>query len=129
MIRPAPLLLLMAGLTATFVFSTAAAASSKTSSSSAAAAPLPSPSTATVSNGSPTPATSAAATDVSSNNINRPKAMAPQTIATTVNTAVTLDPFTAENGATRIVPHSKDWADELDQELVEPELASEGLGR
>lgn len=92
MIRPAPLLLLMAGLTATFVFSTAAAASSKTSSSSAAAAPLPSPSTATVSNGSPTPATSAAATNVSSNNINRPKAMAPQTIATTVNTAVNASP-------------------------------------
>ena len=34
----------------------------------------------------------------------------------TVNTAVTLDDFMEENGATRIVPHSKDWGDEIDQE-------------
>lgn len=29
----------------------------------------------------------------------------------TVNTAITLDEFTADNGATRIVPYSKDWSE------------------
>ena len=35
----------------------------------------------------------------------------------TVNTAIALDDFTAENGATRLVPHSKDWAGGIDQRL------------
>ena len=34
----------------------------------------------------------------------------------TVNTAITLDEFPAENGATRIVSHSKDWGEAVDQE-------------
>ena len=34
----------------------------------------------------------------------------------TVNTAITLDEFTATNGATHIVPYSKDWGDAVDQE-------------
>lgn len=40
-------------------------------------------------------------------------------IPLTVNTVITLDNFTAENGATRIVPHSKDWENPINQELGE----------